>query len=85
MTQAITVLVGTSKGLFLLQSDAARADWSVKGPLCDGWGINHAIGDAETGTLWAGGGGEWSGAGVWRSPDGGESGDLGKQGCLLSG
>ncbi|MDD9729246.1 exo-alpha-sialidase [Mameliella sp. AT18] len=76
MSQAITVLVGTSKGLFLLQSDAARTDWSVKGPLCDGWGINHAIGDPETGTLWAGGGGEWSGAGVWRSVDGGDSWEL---------
>ena len=78
MSQVITVLVGTTKGLFLLHSDVARQDWTVKGPLCDGWGINHAIGDAGTGTLWAGGGGEWSGAGVWRSTDGGESWALSK-------
>ncbi|MBY6162215.1 glycoside hydrolase [Mameliella alba] len=78
MSGVITVLVGTTKGLFLLQSDAARQDWTVKGPLCDGWGINHAIGDPRTGTLWAGGGGEWSGAGVWRSTDGGETWQLAK-------
>ena len=31
---------------------------------------NHVIGDPDSGTLWAGGGGEWHGAGVWRSEDG---------------
>jgi photosystem II stability/assembly factor-like uncharacterized protein len=31
------------------------------------------IGDPETGTLWAGGGGEFHGAGIWRSDDGGTS------------
>lgn len=30
-------------------------------------------GDPETGVLWAGGGGPWHGAGVWRSEDGGKS------------
>lgn len=67
----VSVLVGTTKGAFLIESGADRADWVVKGPFCDGWPINHVIGDAETGALWAGGGGEWSGAGVWRSEDGG--------------
>ena len=32
-----------------------------------------SIGDAETGALWAGGGGDWHGAGIWRSEDGGET------------
>ena len=45
----------------------------VTGPHCDGWPINHIVGDAATGTIWAGGGGDWHGAGVWRSDDGGES------------
>ena len=31
------------------------------------------IGDPESGTIWAGGGGEWHGAGIWRSDDGGAS------------
>ncbi len=62
------VLLGTTKGAFVLTENGA--DWSVSGPHCDGWGINHVIGDPETGMIWAGGGGEWPGAGVWRSEDG---------------
>ena len=73
MADAITVLLGTTKGAFLLTSDAGRSEWSVKGPLCDGWPINHVVGDAVSGMIWAAGGGEWHGAGVWRSADGGES------------
>ena len=72
MTEPITLLVGTTKGLFRLTSDDRRS-WQVTGPLCDGWPINHAAGDAGSGMLWAAGGGDWHGAGVWRSADGGES------------
>ena len=70
---SITVLVGTTKGAFLVSGDNARRDWQVSGPFCNGWPINHVIGDPATGTLWAGGGGEWHGAGVWRSDDGGKT------------
>jgi photosystem II stability/assembly factor-like uncharacterized protein len=70
---ALTLLIGTTKGLFLLTSDSARRDWEVSGPHCDGWPINHAAGDPATGTLWAGGGGDWHGAGVFRSQDGGRT------------
>lgn len=66
-----TVLLGTSKGAFLLAQD--KGAWQVRGPFCDGWPINHVIGDPQTGTIWAGGGSDWSGAGIWRSPDGGAS------------
>jgi photosystem II stability/assembly factor-like uncharacterized protein len=65
--------VGTTKGAFLIAEGSDRSGWSVRGPFCDGWPINHVIGDAEAGTIWAGGGGDWHGAGVWRSDDGGES------------
>lgn len=71
MTESLTLLIGTSKGVFLLSSDAARTDWSLRGPMCDGWPTNHVVGDPDTGTLWAASGGEWHGAGVWRSDDGG--------------
>lgn len=65
----ITVLVGTTKGVFLVDSGAERDSWALRGPFCDGWGINHVIGDPQSGTIWAAGGGEWPGAGVWRSED----------------
>ena len=75
---AIQVLVGTTKGAFVLDGDDSRSGWSVRGPYCDGWPVNHVVGDAETGTMWAGGGGDWSGAGVWRSGDGGHTWTLAK-------
>lgn len=73
MAGGLTILLGTTKGVFLVSGGAGRAGWKVTGPFCDGWPINHVIGDPETGTIWAGGGGDWHGAGVWRSDDGGAS------------
>lgn len=67
------VLVGTTKGAFILTSSDGRKSWSLSGPHCDLWTINHVIGDPESGALWAGGGSDWSGAGIWRSTDGGET------------
>ena len=79
MTQdGVTVLIGTTKGAFLLSGGSGRTGWAVKGPFCDGWPINHVIGDPATGMLWAGGGGDWHGAGVWRSPDMGATWELAK-------
>src|SRR3954453_2590544 len=66
------LLVGTRKGLFLLESDGDRRDWTTRGPLCDGWGVYQAILD-ETGTIYAAATSEWHGAGVWRSSDLGET------------
>ncbi len=73
MATTITLLVGTTKGAFLVRSDAQRGGWQVEGPFCDGWPINHLVGDAKTGRIWAGGGGDFSGAGVWRSDDAGKT------------
>ncbi|MDN5804901.1 MAG: glycoside hydrolase, partial [Microlunatus sp.] len=78
MPAAIQLLVGTTKGAFILDGDPDRSSWAVRGPYCDGWPINHVIGDPATGTIWAGGGGDWSGAGVWRSGDGGHTWDVAK-------
>ncbi|MCT8159655.1 WD40/YVTN/BNR-like repeat-containing protein [Pseudoruegeria sp. SHC-113] len=69
----LTLLIGTTKGAFLAESDATRESFRVRGPFCGGWPINHMAGDPETGTIWAGGGGDWFGAGVWRSTDNGET------------
>ncbi|KIC39309.1 WD40/YVTN/BNR-like repeat-containing protein [Leisingera sp. ANG-M7] len=68
MSTSARVLLGTTKGAFVLTLDGKG--WSVSGPHCDGWCINHVIGDPDSGILWAGGGGDWPGAGVWRSQDG---------------
>ena len=76
MADRVRVLAGTTKGLFVLTSTDGRQTWEVSGPLCGGWPINHAIGDPATGTLWAAGGGDWHGAGVWRSVDGGATWEL---------
>ncbi|KRE40210.1 sialidase family protein [Knoellia sp. Soil729] len=75
---AIRLLVGTTKGAFVLDGDADRTGWAVRGPYCDGWPVNHVIGDPATGTMWAAGGGNWSGAGIWRSTDDGHTWDLTK-------
>ena len=70
MPGELTLLIGTTKGAFLLHGPG---DWQVSGPHCGGWPINHVIGDPDTGTIWAGGGGDWHGAGIWQSEDGGQS------------
>jgi photosystem II stability/assembly factor-like uncharacterized protein len=75
---AVTVLVGTTKGAFLVSSADNRENWKVSGPFCGGWPINHVVAEASTGTIWAGGGGEWHGAGIWRSKDNGQNWALSK-------
>ena len=67
------LLVGTKKGAFLLESDEARRDWSVRGPLCEGWPIHDMIVEPGSGAILAAGGSPWFGPAVWRSEDGGET------------
>lgn len=83
MTQTM-LLVGTRKGLFILESDADRRDWSVRGPLCEGWPIYHAVHDPVSGSIFAAAASEWHGAGVWRSSDLGETWTLSSEGLALS-
>ena len=73
MTQRVALLVGTRKGLFVLDGDAGRDEWTVRGPLCDGWPIHDAIYDKASGAIYAGGGSNWYGPAVWRSDDLGET------------
>jgi photosystem II stability/assembly factor-like uncharacterized protein len=72
MGTKVHVLVGTRKGVFILDGDADRKTWMQRGPFCEAWPINHVIGDA-TGTIYAGGGNEWFGPAVWKSDDNGET------------
>ncbi|XDA97102.1 exo-alpha-sialidase [Sulfitobacter sp. LCG007] len=73
-----TVLVGTTKGAFLLDGNPDRSAWDLRGPFCHGWPINHVIADRSGRNLWAAGGSDWHGAGVWRSQDAGASWELRK-------
>ena len=66
-------LIGTPKGAFILESDADRRDWSVRGPLCEGWPIHDLIVEPSTGAILAAGGSPWYGPAVWRSDDLGET------------
>lgn len=59
------ILVGTTKGLFILTDKGGRSGWAVSGPFCDGMAINHACGDSTRDMVWAAGGGGWFPAGVW--------------------
>ena len=70
------VLVGTTKGLFILNETSSNDGWQVSGPHCGNFPINHAVADREAKTIWAGGGAAWCGAGVWRSKDMGKTWDL---------
>jgi photosystem II stability/assembly factor-like uncharacterized protein len=72
MTKTL-VLLGTRKGAFILESDASRRNWDLRGPYCETWPMNHFIADAATGTFYGGGGNEWFGPAVWKSTDLGQS------------
>ena len=63
-----TLLVGTTKGAFVLNSED-RKSWSLTGPHCTDFPINHFATDPANGTIWAGGGSSFMGAGIWRSDD----------------
>ena len=47
------LLVGTRKGLVLLESDGDRRKWKARGPFCEGWPIYHAVHDPATGAIYA--------------------------------
>ncbi len=69
MSEKVLILVGTTKGAFILEGDAGRSDFALKGPFCDGWPINHVLADPARGTIYAGGGNGWVGHDVWKTED----------------
>ncbi len=74
------LVIGTRKGCFLLESDADRRDWEVRGPFCEGWPVYHAIFDPGSGAIYAAAASEWHGSAVWRSTDLGENWTLSSEG-----
>lgn len=69
----LALLIGTSKGAFVLDGDDSRRDWQVRGPLCEGWPIHDLQWDPATRSMYAGGGSRWYGPAVFRSDDLGET------------
>jgi len=74
------LLIGTRKGLFLLESDGDRRAWKLRGPLCESWPVYHAVYDRSAGAIYAAGASEWHGSAVWRSGDLGETWALSSEG-----
>jgi photosystem II stability/assembly factor-like uncharacterized protein len=69
MATRVLLLVGTRKGAFIAESDAARAAWTLRGPMCEGWPVHDVSVDAASGLIYAAAGSPWYGPAVWRSED----------------
>lgn len=77
----VLVLVGTKRGAFILESDRARTDWDLRGPLGDGgWSFNDLTFDPVDGTIYAAGHNAWYGTAVWQSADRGVTWTLSSEG-----
>lgn len=71
MGSKVLVLVGTDKGAFIMESDAARKKWNVKGPFCEGRRTMHMTYDPATKCILAAtGAGGGHGIFVGMAPDG---------------
>jgi photosystem II stability/assembly factor-like uncharacterized protein len=70
----VRVLVGTSKGAFILSADGKRKSWEVDGPHFAGWEVYHLKGSpADPNRIYASQSSGWFGQVVPRSDDGGRS------------
>ena len=67
------ILVGTRKGLFLLEGDDGRREWKLEGPQLTGWEVFHATIDRRDGTLYTATNNWVYGATVHRSKDRGKT------------
>jgi photosystem II stability/assembly factor-like uncharacterized protein len=74
MAEAVSLLVGTKRGLFVLRSDPGRRDWEVSEPKLVGREVYHAFLDPRDGrTAWAATDHAVWGAHVHRSDDLGQT------------
>jgi photosystem II stability/assembly factor-like uncharacterized protein len=69
MATKLLLLLGTTRGAFIVESDAERRSWTLCGPFCEAWPMNHVNADPATGTIYGGGGNQWFGPAVWKSTD----------------
>ena len=84
MLSKTVLLIGTRKGCFVLESDADRRDWAVRGPFCEGWPVYHAVYEPSSGAIYAAAASEWHGSAIWRSGDLGETWTHSSEGLALS-
>jgi photosystem II stability/assembly factor-like uncharacterized protein len=84
MATTILLLLGTKKGAFILEGDAQRREWGLRGPYCECWPVNHVVADPASGTIHAGGGDAWFGPAVWTSSDLGRSWSHSSQGLAYA-
>jgi photosystem II stability/assembly factor-like uncharacterized protein len=71
---SVRVLVGTSKGAFVITSDGARKDWKISEPHFAGWEIYHMKGSpVDPNRIYASQCSGWFGQLIQRSDDGGKS------------
>lgn len=81
MAHRVLVLVGTQRGLFILESKPQRKGWVLRGPLASpGWAFGCVTADASSGVIYAGGHNAWFGAAVWVSRDQGATWSLSSEG-----
>ena len=78
------LLIGTRKGCFVLESDADRRDWALRGPYCEAWPVYHAVLEPSSRAIYAAAASEWHGSAVWRSPDLGETWALSSEGLAYA-
>ena len=72
--QAVTLFVGTGKGLFRLTADPGRGRWRIDGPHLKGYEVIHTCrAPGEEATVYAAARHSVWGAHVYRSRDGGDS------------
>ncbi len=73
MARTVMLMVGTKKGVFLVEAGEDRGAWSVRGPFCDGFEIRDVTFDASDGSIYAAAASAWFGPAIFRSPDLGET------------
>jgi photosystem II stability/assembly factor-like uncharacterized protein len=69
----VVLVLGTKKGLFVLESDTKRESWKQSGPFLEGNEVNHGTLDTRDGTLYATDNNPWFGPRVASSKDLGAS------------
>ena len=71
---SVRLLIGTRKGAFILNSDAARKQWDIAGPHFGGWEMYHLKGSIrDPDRIYASQSSSWFGQLIQRSSDGGKT------------